>query len=369
MKRRNVLYVIDSLREGGAESLLYYFLQAAISAPDFRFEVCTLYSGGSFEERIRSLGVPVTSLDFSRKYSMTGISRLGRQLNDSRYDLVHVHLFPASAYAALASLRHREPVYIFTEHSEFNRRRAWRALLYLDRLQYSRFSWVLAVGETAQAQLVAWLPELAGKTVVIRNAVPVHDIDAAGQQLRREYEQDIDVLFVGRLVEAKGVDVLLRALACAEKESSRPIRARLLGDGPLRDELQKLAGDLGLRDTEFVGIKDDVYVWMARSRILALPSRWEGLPMVLLESMAIGLPVISTAVGAIDSLIKNGESGFLVPVGDPDPLGSAIVRLLGDPTLRQAVAAAGYLTVEREYDISRMVEDILGFYRRILAKP
>lgn len=358
-----VLYLIDSLGPGGAESLLYYFLKTAAGDSRFLFEVCTLYPGGTFEERVRSLGVPVHCLNFSRKYSPAGAFRLCRLMGHQHFDIVHVHLFPASAYAALTSIFKRGPIYVLTEHSEYNRRRGLQILRMLDRWLYGRFSWILAVGESTRVALLKWLPELAERTLLIENAVPVDDIRNIREQ--SPLPPDIDVLFVGRLMQAKNVDVLLEALAKSELQLGRFIKARIVGDGPLRHRMQELASKLNLSDTEFVGTQDNIYEWMARSRVMVIPSQWEGLPMVLLEAMAIGLPVICTPAGAMGSVISDGETGLIVPVGDASALSSSIGALLEDQTLASELALAARRRVEQRYDIRQMVDRTLSFYEQL----
>jgi glycosyltransferase involved in cell wall biosynthesis len=237
---------------------------------------------------------------------------------------------------------------------------------FFDRAQYHQFDRILAVGPSTETTLNKWLPKLADRICVVENAIPVEEISSLAQQSLKNRTQDIDVLFVGRLIEAKGVDILLQALASAELRLDARIRASFVGDGPLRLRLEALAAELGLLGASFEGNQDNVYAWMARARMMILPSRWEGLPMVLLEGMATKVPIIATPVGAIDTVLSNQVSGILVPKGDVEQLSAAIIYLHNNEPRRKDLANAAFLTVKEKYDIKRMVGQTLSLYESAL---
>jgi len=361
-----VLHVIDSLREGGAESLLYYFLKSAIDNTNLRCDVCTLYAGGGFESKVRQLGIKVFCLGLQNKYSLSGIPKMMKMISSSAYDIVHTHLFPASGYVAMASILNRKPTYVHTEHSENNRRRTMKVFKVIDRLQYRPFKLVIAVGKSTRSELDSWLPELSSRLRVIENAVPVNEIHEAGTRAGSQRMYDMDVIFVGRLTEAKGVDCLLRAVAIAQRKLGKPIKTCIVGDGPLKAQLENLAISLGLNEVCFVTPQENIYEWMACSRVIALPSRWEGLPMVLLEAMAIMRPaIIATPVGGMKDVLEDNASGILVSVDDAQQLASAICCLLEDEDLRNRLAHEAFRIAKEKYDIERMVEQTLSLYRLV----
>jgi glycosyltransferase involved in cell wall biosynthesis len=144
------------------------------------------------------------------------------------------------------------------------------------------------------------------------------------------------LLAVGRLAFEKGHDVLLRALAQAGP-ALPPWSLTVLGEGPLRGELLRLAAELGIADRcEFPGYVADPYALMVTSDIYIHPSRWEGFGLSLLEAMALGLPVIATSCpGGPKEILENGAHGVLVPPEDVGALAGAIIRLAIDRTLRE----------------------------------
>lgn len=161
-----------------------------------------------------------------------------------------------------------------------------------------------------------------------------------------------DLLFVGRLAAVKGVPVLFEAMALAL--NSRPdLRLTLIGDGPERAALEAEAMPLG-DAVRFVGYQsqDAVALALKHTDALVLPSFAEGVPVVLMEAMAAGLPVIATRIAGIPELVQDGISGLLVPPGDADALAAAIVAALADPVKRAVMGAAGRAKVTADFNIT-----------------
>ncbi|EKE43255.1 glycosyl transferase, group 1 family protein [Oceaniovalibus guishaninsula JLT2003] len=163
------------------------------------------------------------------------------------------------------------------------------------------------------------------------------------------------LLFVGRLARVKGVAVLLDAFA-ALRAGHPDAHLTLAGDGPERATLEGYARDLGIADavtfTGYLG-QDAVAGRLAQTDIFVLPSFAEGVPVVLMEAMAAGLPVIGPQVAGVPELVEEGVSGYLVPPGDTDTLTDRIARLLDDPALRARMGQAGRARVARDFDADR----------------
>ena len=170
---------------------------------------------------------------------------------------------------------------------------------------------------------------------------------------------------VGRLQAPKDALTLLRGLA---KLPRGTYEAVIVGDGPDRPELASEARRLGLESVvQLAGERNDVPELLAASDIFVLSSRSEGLPLSILEAMAAGLPVVATTVGGVPELVLEGETGLLVPPGDPQALAGAIERLLDDSTLRGRLGAAGRIRVEERFDLVSTRQAHLDLYSTLLA--
>jgi glycosyltransferase involved in cell wall biosynthesis len=165
---------------------------------------------------------------------------------------------------------------------------------------------------------------------------------------------------VARLAEQKGHrDLVAAAVQVLERHPD--VRFVVAGDGELRAELQELARPLGDRFV-FLGDRDDVPDLLASFEVFAYPSHFEGLCVAVIEAQAAGVPVVATPVGGIPENVVEGESGIVVPPGDPDALAAAISRLLDDPDLARALAERARPRVLERYTRERMVERTLALY-------
>jgi glycosyltransferase involved in cell wall biosynthesis len=144
-------------------------------------------------------------------------------------------------------------------------------------------------------------------------------------------------------------------------------RARLLlcGDGHLRAQLQTQAASLGDR-VSFLGIRDDVPALLASADLFVFPSLWEGQGNALLEAMAVGTPIVATAIPSTVETLTDGAQASLVPPGDAAALAAAMLRVLGDPDLAARLAAAALVRAE-DYDIERTTRDLEAVYARVLS--
>jgi glycosyltransferase involved in cell wall biosynthesis len=150
---------------------------------------------------------------------------------------------------------------------------------------------------------------------------------------------EFDLVLVARLVPIKQIDLFIRVVALLRE--SRIVRAAIVGDGPLRGELEQLAAGLGAADVvTFAGRQTDVSGWLARSRIFVLTSESEGLALSMMEAMMCGLPAIVPRVGDLENLVSDGRNGYLIDEPSAPAFASAIVRLLDDPARYAAFSAA-----------------------------
>jgi glycosyltransferase involved in cell wall biosynthesis len=203
------------------------------------------------------------------------------------------------------------------------------------------------------------------RIVVMHNAVP-----GPAALPTRDVRGPCRLLFLGRMGAHKGVPVLLSALARLQLDERLAWQATLVGDGEVeatRAECQRLA----LVDrVQVLGWTDEAAVrtLLAASEVLVLPSRNEGLPMAILEAMAHGLAIVATPVGSITDAVRDGETGLLVPVDDPDALANALARLIGDPGLRRQLGHAGRNLYLECFEQSAFNRRLSGLFHAVIEK-
>ena len=233
-----------------------------------------------------------------------------------------------------------------------------------------RAHFVVCISEYARSQLMGLVAtEHWSKLHVVHCGVDVRRFAAVSRNGR---PAALEILNVGRVVPVKGQSLLVEALAELRR---RGIDARLtiVGDGPQAPELRELTQRLGVEDrVEFAGAvgQDAILDYYERADVFAAASFAEGLPVVLMEAMATGLPVVASRIAGVPELVEDGVSGYLVAPGRVDELVAALERIAtADPKARAAVGAAGREKVVAEFAIDRTAEDLLKVFRATTASP
>jgi glycosyltransferase involved in cell wall biosynthesis len=215
---------------------------------------------------------------------------------------------------------------------------------------------IVAVSQASMRRMMQTQRLPASRFTVIPNGVrvrePAAEPRAAARAEMGAAPGDFVIGGVGQLIPRKAFEVLVAAVA--QLPAPRP-RLVLLGDGPERPRLAAQAQALGVA-LQLAGFRPDPAAWMANFSVLVLPSRAEGMPLVVLEAMALGVPCIATPVAGTAEVIEDGVSGILTPVGDAAALAAALQRLRTDLPRRDALAAAGRERVAREFSQAAMLQ-------------
>jgi glycosyltransferase involved in cell wall biosynthesis len=361
-----VLILITLAEPGGAQTYVAHLLPAL--APRCEVVVAA-YGDGPLRDAARDAGVRFVGLRHVRRplhpgRDLLGLVELMALMRRVRPDVVHANSSKAGILGRLAAVLMRVPVRVFTVHGwAFKAYSGLASHVYrwADRLMAPLTSATVCVSETERAAGLAARTCRASRTVVIPNAV---DVDAAP---RARLDGDPPrIITVGRLAAPKDALTLVRALAAL---GSLPFRAVLVGDGPDRPEVDAAVRSLGLADrVALAGSRADVPDLLAAADLFVLSSRSEGAPFSILEAMAAGLPVVASEVGGVAELVAQGETGVLVPAGDPAPLADALRALLADRGLRSRLGAAGRARARERFDLRALRGAHVELYARELAR-
>lgn len=198
--------------------------------------------------------------------------------------------------------------------------------------------------------------------LVIHNGV---DIETFGMDKGKKVGREIRILFVSRLIERKGLQHIIPMLKSIQSQVEMPIKLIVVGDGPYRERLKNMAVQYDVNDiVQFVGGKEkgELSDYYRSADIFILPSRMEGMPNVVLEAMACGLPIVMTPCGGSEELVK--ENGYVAPIEQFD---KALIKLCNDTNLRLAMGEAGRKAAEAEFGWDKKAEaylEILSKYNR-----
>jgi glycosyltransferase involved in cell wall biosynthesis len=232
---------------------------------------------------------------------------------------------------------------------------------------------VACISDFARSQLMGLIaPGEWGKLAVVHCGIDLHRF--ARETERADGELDVvEILSVGRLVAVKGQAILIEAVAQLAG-AGMPVHLTLVGDGPERRELERLARDIGVEGcVTFAGSvgQDEIRAYFAAADLFCSASFAEGVPVVLMEAMAMRVPVVATRIMGVGELVEDGVSGRLVPPGRVDALAAVLRELIESPELRYRLAERGRDKIEAEFDIRQAATLLSELFARTLtdARP
>jgi len=365
-----IAYVIGELGKGGAEYQLYELVRG-LDRTRFVPAVFALSTGGYWAARLRELGVTVAELPSRGSIDPGRLAALRRSLAAFAPHVLHTVLWSGNAYGRLAAIGLGIPVVVTAERNVV-RRPAWQRLLErgLDRMT-DRYL-------VNSASIVTELVERGGlshdKMQVIHNGIDLAGLPAFDADRRRARAAlGFDpgrrlVAQVGRLEPQKDYPTFLAA-AARVAATVPDVDFLIVGEGRLDASLREEAARLGIADrVRFTGVRNDVPALLGAVDVLALTSRWEGLPNVVIEAMATGAVAVATDVGGARELIVPGETGEVVAVGRVDVVADAIRELLADPARASRLALAARARVEERFAVGAMVRRTEAAYAELLRE-
>jgi len=300
--------------------------------------------------------------------------QLARILKKQRVEILHSHMFHSSLLASPIGWVCRVPVIVETPHVAERWRKGWvKGSFFVDRLISRCVTYHIAVSQSNALYLEHCKRLHADKVITIRNGCDLAHF-ARDRQAPEELcknlgisDGDLSLLVPARLEPQKGHAVLLKALPQVLREFPK-LKAIFVGDGSLRKNLERQSHDLGLDSSvKFVGYQSRMADWYAMADLMVLPSFYEGLPLVAIESLASCCPVVATAVDGTPEVVVDGETGLTVPPGEPGPLAEAICFMFRNPEMRKSLGLRGRELVESEFDQAKQIRETADLYRRGLG--
>lgn len=366
----NILHLIENLEIGGAQTRLINDLRY-LSREKFNNIVCSLAPEGRLVGEIENLGIKVFSLN--GVFSSKNFPKLAGIIKKNKIDVMHTQLFFADLYGRLAVKLLRVPAMVSTIQSSVyepdsllnsNKRKIFDSLS--GRLCNDRF---IAVSDFVKNSVIRHLrfnPEIID---VIPNYIDftalnnINEEKVLSLKLKLNIKsRELVIITVSRLNPAKGINYLLEAFSglCSEYNSVKLI---IVGDGPSRKELESLSQSRGISDKVlFLYEREDVKELLHMSDFFVFPTLSEGLPLSLLEAMAVGKTCIASDIGPIKEIIEDGERGILFRVKDANDMARAMREAIGRRDKSRRMAEKAQCFVRGKYDIKKNVEHLESLY-------
>lgn len=365
-----ILHVIDNLEVGGTETQMVQMAQRQASSGD-KVTVATLRAGGPLSEQLREAGIPV--MEFPKRRTMvslqaaTQLIRMAWFIRRKKVDVVHAHDLWANLMAVPAARLARAPVIISSQrnlatlwwYTPIRRKVIRRVHLLAKRIVVNS----VAVKNLMQNEFR--IPE--ERLFILYNAVDFERFSTPNVGRQTLFPalapgSKLIVNVANMNSDIKGHAVLIDAAKeiCA---GSADVHFALIGDGPLRPDLETRVRECGLQDHfRFLGCRRDVPAILSCADIFAFPSFAEGLPNSVLEAAAAAVPVVATRVGGIPEIIEHGVTGLLVPPGDTRALITAMLQCLKNPSLATMLAKAGQQRVRSNFCFDSAVRRLRMLY-------
>lgn len=365
-----VCLMLGGMGFGGGEK---YVLSLAehLSSPRYTFHFVT-HQESLFCQEARRRGYPVTVVDMTRRFNPLSLYKLTRFFKDERIDLVHTNGARMNFYGRLAAHWAGAQHICSTVHNslyDYPIGKLKLAVYVKTDVWTARYAQrIITVAEALARDLRDKYGIPAEKILTIHNGIDLSELEPT--RSREAVRDDLGIPpdsplvgAIGRMTHQKGFTYLLQALP-ALIERVPKTQCLLVGDGPLRGELEREAVQLGLLDRcIFTGLRTDIPDLLTAIDVFVLPSLSEGFPMVLLEAMGMRQPVVATAVSGNPELIEHGRTGLLVSSADPPGLATAMTWLLEHPHEAETIGQAAQSIVEQQFTVTKMVEKTEEVYR------
>jgi glycosyltransferase involved in cell wall biosynthesis len=361
--RRRILFACSTLAVGGAER------QWSLLIPELRghFDVfvLTLVSEGRFFNELRSLGISISCAHMRHRTDLRGLRRALR-LASFQPDLVVTQSIDAHIVGHLIA-RRVGAAHVTNEH--FNVGPAAPTRMHRDaltRLVGPRVDSAIAISNVQIPRLVR-LGYRRETIRVIHNGVPTPIPTEPASSVRARLHvrrNEFLALLVATLRPEKTAQVFLEAVRTAHQTDPR-VRGLIVGGGPEADRLRELAGDD--RVVQLLGEREDVPDIVSAADVSCLSSAAEGVPVSLLEAMALGKPVVATDVGGVAEAVEAEKTGLLVPVGDQEAFVEALLKLAADPALARRLGQAGKQRHRDVFGLERMIAEYDHAFNQVLA--
>ena len=346
MKKR-ILHILKSNKYSGAENVACQVINMFRKNKDY--EMFYVSPEGQIAETLKEKDIkyiPIKNLSYLE---------LKRVIKEYKPDIIHAHDKSAILFASIFATKKRKVV--AHVHCTFDILTTKNLKSFIFNCALKRCKKVVFVSKQTY-ETYAYKNDLENKSVVLRNMIDVNEIEQKASKDTNDY--DIDIIFLGRLAYQKNPERLLDVIESVYKKN-KDLKVAIVGDGELKDKVVEIIKSKSLENTVKVyGFLNNPYKMLKQSKLLLMTSRNEGTPMVALESMALGLPIISTPVDGMKDLIINGRNGYLSD--ENEDLVTYITNIIENKVERLKISEEAKKVFEEKNNIKKYEDDIRMLY-------
>lgn len=348
-----IIHVIPNLNVGGAETMMKNLITEQENSGHNVTVIAFYQSDSSIRKALESIGIEIVFIDKKAGFDLSAIFKLKRVFDSKNPDAIHTHLY-VLPYVFLAS---RKRKIVHTIHTVAEKERSGIAV-YLTRMIYhSRRVTPVAISDEIRNSISQFhnIPE--NNIPVVLNGAPISNYY---EKESYNISDKARIIHVGSLIPLKNHELMINVANMLKKQNIK-FKMEFAGVGNLKDKLEEQVINFHLEDcVEFVGLKDDISLFLKDADLFIFPSQYEGVPMSLIEAMASGLPIIASNVGGIPDMIADGVNGILIQPNEEELL-TAIVNITKDRERRETLGKKAILASKR-FSASLMCEKYISIY-------
>jgi len=370
-----VCHLISGDLWAGAEVQMFTLVRGLRKVPGLSLSAVIL-NEGKLAAKLREEAFDITVIDESEHGFWEILKQLRKTLAGRNIDIIHSHRYKENILAGMLKKKGGVKHLVQTVHGLHEKlsgiRKIKMAMTSKINYYYARryFDRIVPVSFDIKSGLGRYLDQ--SKMIVIHNGVDTDSLQVNGPAAELKAELGIKagqpvIGTAGRLVPIKGYDIFID-MAKSILDMRPDAVFLLVGDGPLKQELQDKAEKLNIiRSLKFLGFRDDIMDLLNCLDLFVITSHHEGIPMVLLEAMALKRAIVATAVGGVNEIIENGKSGSLVNPGDAGALAAACLAILGDVNRRHTLEVGAADRISEEFSIEIQTRRMSDLYRKVVA--
>lgn len=359
-----VTHIISGDLWAGAEAQVYQLI-SGLKAADQIVPTAVVFNKGILYNKLAGLGINVTLADETSMSPLAQVLSIRAHLREYHTNIVHTHGFKENVLGTIAQHLARVPRSLRTAHGNPEIATTWRkplkkltSLLDDATAHYGQDA-VVAVSRQLEATLSARYPN---KTVRISNFIELPETNTQFERPDLHSNRSYSIALVGRAVPVKRLDIFIDTIAQLRDQYGLDVNGAIYGDGPLLSSMKAYSSGKVGDAIEFKGFVSNINDELIKADVLMMPSDHEGLPMSLLEALAMGVPVVAHAVGGIPEVLNNGKCGTLVQEHSPNGYAAAIAHLLKNDQVMAQFRDAGKMHVSKEFSAATNIEKYQSLY-------
>jgi len=367
VNRKKIIYIIGGLSKGGAERQLYELVKS-INRDKFDPVVISLSEGGYWSKEIQKLNIQLIEIPRKKNKEFKRLFKLIKLLKSMKPDIVHTYMFSANSYGRIAAILTRVPIIIASERSlpEIGKDKS-RYQISIDKLFASFSHGIICNSYVANKILITKYSFDTKKVFTVHNGIDVGLFFRENSKNQKKLARKV-VGTIGRIDALKNHKLLLdMAKNVLDKSNNKDIKFLIVGEGPLRDELERHSQNLGIENKiVFTGERNDIPDLLQMMDVFVLTSNWEGLSNAIMEAMASSLPCVATDVGGNSELVLDGETGYIVSPNDPGAAAQKVLYLINDRLLAKEMGVKGRKRIEESFSAIKMIKNTEEVYDKLL---